>query len=126
MTARNVAGRVGAVSAPVAVMSLEAPVNTVRPTITGAVEPGQKLVGSPGTWTGAPTFAYQWQHCAADGTTCTDVDRATGSTYTLATGDAGFRMRLVVTASERRRLGDRDLGRHVAPERPRRATRSSR
>ena len=117
VTARNVAGRVSAVSAPVAVMSLEAPANTARPTIAGAVESGQKLVGNPGTWTGAPTFAYQWQHCATDGTTCTDIDRATGSTYTLTTADAGFRMRLVVTARNDAGLGDCRLRRHVAPER---------
>ena len=80
-------------------LSLDAPKNTTRPSITGALEPGQRLVGNPGTWTGAPTVAYQWQHCAADGASCTDIDHATGSTYTLTTGDGDFRLRLEVTAT---------------------------
>src|SRR4051812_15517431 len=92
----NTAGRAVAVSMPVSVLSLDAPVNTVRPTITGALEPGQRLTGNPGAWTGAPTFSYQWQHCTAG--SCVDIDRATGSTYVLATSDADFGMRLVVTA----------------------------
>ena len=86
---------------------------------------GRSWSATPGSWTGAPTFAYQWQHCAADGTTCTDVDRATGSTYTLTTGDAGFRMRLVVTA--RNDAGSATAASDARRSRtPRRATRSSR
>ena len=117
VAARNEAGRAVAVSAPVDVLSLDAPANTSRPTITGAVEPGQRLIGNPGTWTAAPTFAYQWQHCAADGTSCTNIDRATGPTYALSTGDAGFRMRLVVTATNDAGSATASSDATAAPER---------
>lgn len=40
---------------------MAAPENTSVPTFTGLLRVGQTLSGADGTWTGSPTFAYQWQ-----------------------------------------------------------------
>jgi hypothetical protein len=36
------------------------PVNTVLPVVTGTTTQGSVLTTTNGTWTGAPTFTYQW------------------------------------------------------------------
>ena len=75
------------------------PINTVKPTISGAAQQGQTLTASPGTWDGTPTitFADQWQACDATG--CSDIAGATGSTYVVASTDVGKTLRVVVTAT---------------------------
>jgi hypothetical protein len=75
------------------------PINTVKPTISGAAQTGQTLTASPGTWDGTPTitFAFQWQACDAAG--CSDIAGATSSTYVVASGDLGKTLRVVVTAT---------------------------
>ncbi len=62
---------------------------------------GDTLEATTGTWAGSPTITYatQWQRCTYDGTSCSAIDGATGSTYTLALEDDGFTVRFVVTAS---------------------------
>ena len=76
------------------------PVNTAVPTIAGTAQQGQTLTASPGTWSGSPAaFAYQWQHCDASATTCADIGGATAATYVPTAIDAGFAIRVVVTAS---------------------------
>jgi hypothetical protein len=62
---------------------------------------GTVLVGTPGTWTGTPQidYAYQWQQCATSVGSCTDIDGATDSLYTLAPGDLNKYIRVVVTAT---------------------------
>ena len=64
LTATNAAG-VAAVQtsrtaqvAPVA--GAAKPANSILPAIVGTPAVGQTLSASPGTWTGSPTFAYQW------------------------------------------------------------------
>lgn len=37
------------------------PVNTVAPLVSGTVADGYTLTVTPGTWTGAVSYAYQWQ-----------------------------------------------------------------
>lgn len=39
---------------------IEAPMMSVAPEITGVAGVGEVLTVSPGTWSGSPTFAYQW------------------------------------------------------------------
>jgi hypothetical protein len=78
-----------------------APVDTASPTISGTPAQGETLTAAPGTWTGypAPTFAYQWQDCAADGTGCTPIPGATAPTYTLQGGDVGSTVAVTVRAT---------------------------
>jgi hypothetical protein len=80
------------------------PSNTVAPTITGIPSLGQTLTAAPGTWTGSPTFAYQWVRCPAsggapDGSDCAVIGGASTTAYVVASGDVGSRLRVRVTAS---------------------------
>lgn len=71
-----------------------APVNTVAPVASGTVYIGNSLSTTDGTWTGASSFAYQWQR---DGV---DVVGATENTFPTADGaDHGPQIRCVVTAT---------------------------
>ena len=71
------------------------------PTIGGsAVEEGQTLSASSGSWTGSPTsYAYQWEDCNALGEGCSNIAGATGSSYQLASGDVGHTVKVTVTAT---------------------------
>ena len=62
---------------------------------------GHALTAQPGTWSGTPTisFSYRWQDCNALGEGCMAITGATAQTYTVAAGDAGSRIRVLVTAS---------------------------
>jgi hypothetical protein len=73
------------------------PVNQTAPSISGTAAGGSTLTANPGTWSGYPSYSYQWYDCTAvnDSGTCT---AATGSgaqsaSYTLngndATGNGG-------------------------------------
>jgi hypothetical protein len=76
-----------------------APVNTVRPTITGLAQVGERLTAQNGTWENSPTsFEYQWQRCDSDGTGCVAVAGADLKRYALVQADVGHRMRVRVTA----------------------------
>lgn len=101
VTARNSVGSALAVSAQTAVVAPSAPPgNSSPPVITGLAQQGQMLTGSTGTWSGSPTsFAYQWQRCDTTGAACADVPAATAQTYAVGPADAGFRLRLAVTAT---------------------------
>lgn len=59
------------------------PVNTVLPVISGVAQDTLVLTVSTGTWTGAPTYAYQW---SVGGVA---VLGATTNSYTCATVDIG-------------------------------------
>jgi hypothetical protein len=70
------------------------PAETASPAITGTAKAGKRLTCTTGTWTNSPThYAYQWLR---DGT---PVRGATGSTYTVQTGDEGVALTCTVTAS---------------------------
>jgi hypothetical protein len=78
------------------------PVSTAPPAISGALEVGQTLTASTGTWTDASSpitsYAYQWQRCLQE--VCTDIDGATSSIYTLTQSDLDEQMDVVVTATD--------------------------
>jgi len=83
-----------------------APKNTGEPVISGRTEQGRQLSTSRGTWTGTSplSYVYRWVRCGTDGgrpdgSDCTAVSGATGSTYRLVGADVGFRMRVRVTAT---------------------------
>jgi large repetitive protein len=79
---------------------LAAPTNTAAPTITGAAETGQTLTGSTGSWSGTVSaYHYQWTTCDTGGGSCANIAGATSSTYVIASSDAGYTIRLYVSAS---------------------------
>ena len=73
------------------------PTNSQPPSISGSPVEAQMLSANPGTWSGTPSFTYQWQDCK--GTTCTPITGATASTYTLLSADVGSSVDVVVTAA---------------------------
>lgn len=81
-----------------------APTNTAQPTITGTASLGQTLSAAPGTWTGDPTFSYQWVRCptsggAADGSDCAVIGGASTTAYIVSPSDVGSRLRVRVTGA---------------------------
>jgi subtilisin family serine protease len=77
-----------------------APVDTTLPTISGTPQVGQTMAATAGSWSGSPTgYAYQWQRCDTNGGSCTAISGTTASSYTLASADSGFTIRIAVTAS---------------------------
>jgi hypothetical protein len=77
-----------------------APYPTASPTVYGTAMDGNSLIAENGSWTGSPAFTYQWRRCFIDGSGCTDVTGATGSTYPLSSSDVGHSYRVRVTAKE--------------------------
>ncbi len=77
------------------------PSSTAAPAVSGVAIAGRTLSATTGTWSGpAPiTYDYQWQRCNTAGESCANIEAASGSTYTLATGDVASTVRVVVTAS---------------------------
>ena len=69
------------------------------PSISGVAREGQPLTGSPGQWSGSPTFAYAWGRCDAPVDECDLIPGATGQTYTVTTADIGNRLFLQVTGT---------------------------
>jgi hypothetical protein len=73
------------------------------PTISGSAQVGQALTVRPGAWSGgvgASSYAYQWQSCNLFGSDCEDVEGATASSYVPVSGDAGQRLRALLTATD--------------------------
>ena len=98
--ASNQHGRWGAQSRPTATVRPAPPANTVAPGVTGRAVVGETVTADPGTWAGTPPLAaaFQWQRCPSPGA-CADIAGATGQTYTLAAGDSGPTLRVVVVTS---------------------------
>jgi hypothetical protein len=80
-------------------MVVDVPAATKAPHISGRARVGKKLLGSHGTWTYFPAFAYQWLRCSAHGASCKSISHATHATYRLTKRDAKHRLRLRVTAT---------------------------
>jgi trypsin len=74
-----------------------APAILAPPTISGTPVVGQPLSCSPGAWTGAPSFSYQFVRSTSTG----DVGVASNgpAAYTLTAADAGTSLRCIVTAT---------------------------
>jgi hypothetical protein len=74
-----------------------APVKQSAPTLGGAATVGSQLNCSPGAWSGAPSFSYQFVRS----TTAGDVGVASNgpSAYTVTAADSGTSLRCIVTAT---------------------------
>jgi hypothetical protein len=105
VTATNTGGSTAANSQPTGVVSEPpppppAPTNTSLPAIGGNTTQGQQLTVSVGSWSNSPTsYSYQWQDCNGSGASCSNIAGASSSAYTLAVGDVGHTLRVVVTAT---------------------------
>ncbi len=86
-------------TATVASSAPAAPTNTALPTISGTATQGQALTVSNGSWTGNPSFTYQWRDCNTSGATCSNISGATSNSYTLTANDVGDTVRAVVTGT---------------------------
>ena len=91
-----------------------APQNSALPTISGKPAVGLAVSAAPGTWTGSPTFSYQWYACTTVG--CTPVSGATASTFTPTAAQQGDQLGVEVTATNSEGTGyaDADLTAAVA------------
>jgi outer membrane protein OmpA-like peptidoglycan-associated protein len=59
-----------------------------------------QATGTQGTYIGrSVTITDHWQHCASDGSSCTDIPGATSLTYTTGSVDRGYTLRLHEHAS---------------------------
>ena len=77
------------------------PSNTALPAISGSTVVGRTLSVSRGTWSGtAPvSYAYEWQRCKQR--RCANIAGAKRSSYKLGPADAGTKLQVVVTATNR-------------------------
>ena len=78
-----------------------APANTAVPTVSGTPQVGQSLTAGAGSWSGTTpmSYAYQWRRCDSAGASCASISGAVGTTYTVTASDAGFTLRVRVTAT---------------------------
>ena len=75
------------------------PASTGAPIVSGIAQEGHVLSATTGSWSPSPTsFAFQWQRSGA-GNVWSDVAGASSAGYTATAADAGFTLRVVVTAS---------------------------
>src|SRR5262249_7890299 len=99
----NSGGTASATSAPTPVVSSAAPVsppaNIVPPAVTGTAQVGQPLTASSGTWSGSPTFTYQWSRCDSAGANCSTLTGAGSTSYTAQPADVGATLEATVTAT---------------------------
>ncbi len=71
------------------------PANLVAPAVTGTLTNGSTLTSTTGTWTGLPSYTYQWKR---DGAV---ISGQTASTYTYASAtDDGRYITCTVTATD--------------------------
>ena len=76
---------------------------TGEPTISGTAQVGETLTAGitgidDADGLSGETFTYQW--VSSDGTTDTDIENATGSTYTLVAADQGKSVKVRVTFTD--------------------------
>jgi hypothetical protein len=82
-----------ATSLPTAAIAAGDPTYTSGAGITGTPTVGQTLTAATGTWTGSPSYTYQWQRNGSN------IGGATSSTYTLQVADEATNVRVVITGT---------------------------
>jgi Ca2+-binding RTX toxin-like protein/Tol biopolymer transport system component len=112
VTATNAAGSIEAASAQTA--DIEGPPaashilrNITPPTVSGEPYEYEELAAEAGEWSehDAITFTYQWQRCDGEGESCTDIEGATSTRYTLASEDVNATVRVRATATSTSGVG---------------------
>ena len=94
VTATNASGSTPATSNIITADNY-APVNTVAPVASGNTYVGDVITTTDGTWTGSPTFTYQWYTVS----TGDPIVGATSTTYTLLEADAAKEINCQVTGT---------------------------
>jgi hypothetical protein len=78
-----------------------APVNQIRPKISGTTREGNTLSANLGAWGGTKPLSFSgvWRRCGPNGGNCNDIaGTANLLQYTLVNADVGNTIRIVVTA----------------------------
>jgi hypothetical protein len=78
------------------------PASTGRPSVTGTLRAGSRLLARPGTWigTGTITYAYQWYRCDTVASHCSSIRGATKPSYVEVAKDAGKSIGVTVHATD--------------------------
>ena len=76
-----------------------APVNSVLPVVSGTTRTGSTLTATSGSWTGSPTFVYQWQRASTSTGTYSNIGSAVTNTYVLTDSDIGKYITVSVVAT---------------------------
>ncbi len=95
------ASEISATTPPVA--EYGAPKIEEIPSISGTGLVGYTLTATAGAWAGeghAISYSYQWQRCSETGEPCSAIAGATEPSYTLSEADAGYAIRVLVSASD--------------------------
>lgn len=76
-----------------------APAYSVAPSFTGTLEVGETLTAVDGTWSGSPTFTYQWERSPNGANGWTAISGATAGTYIADAADENQFLRVRVVAT---------------------------
>jgi hypothetical protein len=104
VTASNSVGSVSVTSGATDAVLGPGPTNTALPIITviGPLKVGSFLSASDGSWIPAfPPVTHQWKRCDVNGDNCAVIAAATFRSYAVQAADAGFRLRVTVTAKNK-------------------------
>lgn len=93
VTGTNIDGSDSANSNNLGPVLIAAPTNSVAPVISGTAAQDNTLTTTNGTWTGSPTFTYQWTRNNVN------IGGATSSSYLLVAADVGTTTRCVVNGT---------------------------
>ena len=105
VSAMNSRRSAAAVSLPTSAVPYAPPVNTAPPVITGAAQQNKVLSTTNGGWAGEGlSYTYQWEDCNSLGEACAVIKTATKTTYTPVAADVGKTLRVIVNATNTRRL----------------------
>jgi hypothetical protein len=72
--------------------------NTSPPTLPSTVQAGQLVTVTNGSWTGNPSFSYQWSACNLSG--CASIPGAIGPSFTPTAQQVGDVLEVEVTATD--------------------------
>ena len=80
-----------------------APTSTSSTTVSGSAQLGSTLTVAHGSFSGSTPlkYTYQWRRCNEAGASCSNIDKATKETYTLAQIDVNNTLRAVATATNK-------------------------